>query len=114
MRRLLNFIIAVVTMYCIFLLITTDFKKVQVNSFANFDVVGTNQFFLILAINIVFFFFYFYAYRYLKAWLNVHRKPQNVLFALQIALLLILAAEVYLLNDLKIKSGDEMGETIKV
>jgi len=114
MRRILNFAIAVATMFCIFLLITIDFKKVQVNSFANFDVAGTNQFFLILAINIVFFFFYFYAYRYLKAWLNIHRKPQNMLYALQLGLLLILATESYLLNDLKIKSGDEMGQTIKV
>lgn len=114
MRRLLNFLIAAATIYCLFLLITINFKKVQIGSFANFGVVDTNQFFLILAFNIAFFLIYLYGYRYVKAWLVVHRKPQTMLFALQLAGLIILGTQAYLLTSLKILSQDDLIETIKV
>lgn len=114
MRRLLNFLIAVITIYCVFLLITIEFKKVQIGSFAEFDVVGNNQFFLILAFNIVFFMVFLYAVRYVRAWLNVHRKPMTALFALQVVALLMLATEAYALGTLKTRANDEFGNVIRV
>ncbi len=114
MRRVLNFLIAVATMYCVFLLITIEFKKVQIGSFAEFGVVGNNQFFLILAFNLVFFLVYFYGYRYVKAWLIVHRKAQNALFALQLVALLLVGTEAYSLSTLKTLANNEFSETIRV